>query len=33
MFRMTRSDWSFSSTAEAATGLMLLAACVMAFFA
>jgi hypothetical protein len=33
MERLTRSDWNFSSTAEAATGLLLLATCIAAFFA
>jgi hypothetical protein len=32
MLRITRFDWNFSSTAEAATGLLLLAACVVVFF-
>jgi hypothetical protein len=31
MWRLTRFEWSFSSTAEAATGLLLLAALVMVF--
>jgi len=33
MWRTGRFDWNFSSTAEAATGIMLLAAVVVAFFA
>lgn len=33
MLRITRFDWNFSSTAEAATGLLLLATCVAVFFA
>lgn len=33
MLRNYRFNWDFSSTAEAATGLLLLAAIVVAFFA
>jgi hypothetical protein len=32
MLRIPRFDWNFSSTAEAATGLMLLAVCIVALF-
>jgi hypothetical protein len=32
MLRITRFDWNFSSTAEAATGLMLLAVCLVVVF-
>jgi hypothetical protein len=30
MLRITRFDWNFSSTAETATGLMLMALCAVA---
>jgi len=33
MFRITRFDWNFSSTAEAATGLLLCALVVLVLFA
>jgi hypothetical protein len=32
MWRTGRFDWNFSSTAEAATGILLLSAVVVAFF-
>ena len=32
MLRITRFDWNFSSTAEAATGILLAVACIVAFF-
>ena len=32
MLRITRFDWNFSSTAESATGILLLIACVVVFF-
>jgi len=32
MLRITRFDWNFSSTAEPATGILLLIACVVVFF-
>lgn len=32
MLRITRFDWNFSSTAEAATGLLLLATCLVTVF-
>jgi hypothetical protein len=32
MLRITRFDWNFSSTAEAATGLLLFAVCIVAVF-
>lgn len=33
MRRLIRSDWSFSNTAETATGLLLLAVVALTFFA
>jgi hypothetical protein len=33
MWRMTRFEWNFSSTAEMATGILLLVAVVAALFA
>jgi hypothetical protein len=32
MLRITRFDWNFSSTAEAATGILLAAACLVVLF-
>jgi len=32
MLRINRFDWNFSSTAEPATGILLLIACVVVFF-
>ena len=32
MLRINRFDWNFSSTAEAATGFLLLVACLVVFF-